>query len=57
MMDFGIVLIPKEIKTIWKKSIKKIVNMVSNSKILVVGGSGFIGKNLINDLILKETKL
>ena len=31
--------------------------MVSNSKILVAGGSGFIGKNLINDLISKGNEV
>jgi len=31
--------------------------MVTKSKILVAGGSGFIGKNLINDLLLKNNKI
>ena len=31
--------------------------MVTKSKILVAGGSGFIGSNLINELILKENEV
>ena len=31
--------------------------MVTNSKILVAGGSGFIGSNLISELISKGNKV
>ena len=51
-MDIGTVWTPYEIKKLLKKILKK--KFKFEKKIIIFGGSGFIGKNLAQRLIKKD---